>query len=303
LQLTLANQQLTEELKLQLGDRLPAAMTIAAKSMGMTMKEFSKAMESGSLSAEEFMPKFTEAMRQMAEPGLGKAFKSMMVAFNKMVSQGKLLVDAIFRSGVGELFTQIFNSLSDVFQIMQPIFSLLFSFASTFLKIVIFPIRLVIALIRDMTVMFDNWLKDSFGTGLNELMTGIGKVAAFISSIIGGIANTIGWILKGVAKVFGFTGTAQVGKSAFAALPKGTQETIQGYVAAGRAGAETAAKIGKGIAGSRYTKASAVGMGAQETGHYIYTNTTLELSGTAADALRENTRQSTTTAVPSNNRG
>ena len=301
MQLTLANQQLTEELKLQLGDRLPAAMTIAAKSMGMTMKEFSKAMESGSLSAEEFMPKFTEAMRQMAEPGLGKAFKSMMVAFNKMVSQGKLLVDAIFRSGVGELFTQIFNSLSDVFQIMQPIFSLLFSFASTFLKIVIFPIRLVIALIRDMTVMFDNWLKDSFGTGLNELMAGVGKVVGYIFTALGGIGKMINGIVKGIKWVLGVSPTAQAAKAASAGAVESGR--LANAASLAKSAKSTAASVGRVIGGRTYGSVTAGAMGAQEAGQYIFTNTKVEFTGEASDWIRQNTRQSTTTAVPSNNRG
>ena len=307
LQLTLANQQLTEELKLQLGDRLPSVMSIAAKSMNMTMAEFTKAMEDGRLSAVEFMPAFTKAMREMAAPGLDKAFKSMQVSFNKMVQNGKLLVDAIFQSGVGELFTQIFNSLSDVFQIMQPILSGLFSFASTILKVIIFPIRLAIAMIRDVIVLFDNWLKDTWGTGLNEIMAGLGKVAGYIVTIFGTVGKVVGAIfnpiIKGIRWLFGKSPTVGLGKKMMGDLPARHQETIMGYGKAAKEAASTAGRVGSAVLNSRYTKAVAVGAAGAEAGQYIFSETKVEFTGKAADMLRQNNRESSSRTVQSNVRG
>ena len=71
---------MSEELKLQLGDRMPAVMQIAAKSVNMTTDQFLKAMEEGKISAEEFLPAFSSAMRDLAAPGLDKAFKSVSFA-------------------------------------------------------------------------------------------------------------------------------------------------------------------------------------------------------------------------------
>lgn len=47
-----------EELRGQLGERLPGAFQIAARSMNMTTKELSKALEMGQVSAEDFVRAF-----------------------------------------------------------------------------------------------------------------------------------------------------------------------------------------------------------------------------------------------------
>jgi len=183
---------------LQLGDRLPAAMTIAAKSMGMTMREFTKAMEAGEITAEKFMPVFSKAMREMAEPGLERAFKSMEVAWKKMTQNAKLFVKALFESGIGDLFTSIFNTLSNVFQIMSPVISLLGGLITAVLK----PIFYVLEAITDAIAYLVNALDDALGGKLNEYMAMIGQIGGFLLSIFGKLASAIGWVVKGIGKLF-----------------------------------------------------------------------------------------------------
>lgn len=52
-----------EELTGQLGERIPGALNIAAKAMGMTNKELIKMVESGELMAEELLPKLARALK------------------------------------------------------------------------------------------------------------------------------------------------------------------------------------------------------------------------------------------------
>lgn len=52
-----------EELRQQLGERLPGAFQLAAKAMGMTTAEFDAFVSGGNLTAEEFLPKFAAALR------------------------------------------------------------------------------------------------------------------------------------------------------------------------------------------------------------------------------------------------
>jgi len=194
-----------EELKNQLGDRMPAVMSIAAKSMSMTTQELIKAMEQGEIAAKDFLPAFSKAMGEMAKPGLAKSFKTMNVAYKRMVQNGKLLVDAIFKSGIGDLFTQIMNTISDTFTIMQPIMSFLGGFLSSFLKAVIFPIRLAIALVADLVDLINYGLKEKFGTNLTEIFAFIGKAVGFLASLFTGIFNIVGkavsWIGKALSKI------------------------------------------------------------------------------------------------------
>ena len=52
-----------EELRGQLGERLPGAFQIAADAMGLTTKELDELVSSGNLTASEFLPKFAKALQ------------------------------------------------------------------------------------------------------------------------------------------------------------------------------------------------------------------------------------------------
>lgn len=54
----------SEELRGQMGDRLPGAFQIAARAMNMTTEELSAMMKKGKLSSEEFLPKFVEELER-----------------------------------------------------------------------------------------------------------------------------------------------------------------------------------------------------------------------------------------------
>jgi tape measure domain-containing protein len=59
----------SEELRGQLGERLPGAFQIAARSVGVTTQELGKLLETGQLTATEFLPRFTEELnRAFGEP-------------------------------------------------------------------------------------------------------------------------------------------------------------------------------------------------------------------------------------------
>ena len=53
-----------EELRRQLGDALPGALEIAARSMGMTTAAFNDAVSKGEIMSADFLPKFSRAVRE-----------------------------------------------------------------------------------------------------------------------------------------------------------------------------------------------------------------------------------------------
>jgi tape measure domain-containing protein len=53
-----------EELRGQVGERLPGAFAIAARSMGVTEAQLGKMMETGSVAADQFLPRFGEQMKR-----------------------------------------------------------------------------------------------------------------------------------------------------------------------------------------------------------------------------------------------
>lgn len=62
-----------EELKGQLGERLPGAFQIAAKAMNVTTEELSKMLEAGQITAEQFLPRFAAALQASVKGALPAA--------------------------------------------------------------------------------------------------------------------------------------------------------------------------------------------------------------------------------------
>ena len=57
----------SEELKGQVGERLPGAFALAAKALGMTTAELQKALENGEVKSAEFVRKFGRYMRKFRD--------------------------------------------------------------------------------------------------------------------------------------------------------------------------------------------------------------------------------------------
>lgn len=65
-----------EELRQQLGDRIPGAAQIAARAMGVTVQELFKMVEQGEVLSDEFLPKFARELRNTFGAGLPDAVNS-----------------------------------------------------------------------------------------------------------------------------------------------------------------------------------------------------------------------------------
>lgn len=73
-----------EELRQQLGERLPVVMSVAAKSMGMTTEKFTELVEKGQITANEFLPRFGSAMRRTFEKDVATAANGLQANVNRM---------------------------------------------------------------------------------------------------------------------------------------------------------------------------------------------------------------------------
>lgn len=66
-----------EELRGQLGERLPGAFVLSAKAMGVTTKELNKMLDDGEVLAVDLLPKLAHELRNLAAPGLGEAVSTL----------------------------------------------------------------------------------------------------------------------------------------------------------------------------------------------------------------------------------
>ncbi len=81
-----------EELRGQLGERLPGAFQIAARAMGVTTAELGKLLEQGSLASDVFLPKFAEELRKTFGTDASTRIESLASNFSRLRSEIQLAV-------------------------------------------------------------------------------------------------------------------------------------------------------------------------------------------------------------------
>lgn len=75
-----------EELRGQLGERLPGAFNIAARAMGVSTAELGKMLEQGALATNDFLPKFAAEMEKTFGAAAGEAANSAIANVNRLSS-------------------------------------------------------------------------------------------------------------------------------------------------------------------------------------------------------------------------
>lgn len=106
-----------EELRGQIGERLPGAFELAAKSMGLTTKAFNKLLSEGKIASNDFLPKFAATLKETFSGALPNAVNSTQANMNRLANLqtefalivGKMVNDSGFLKGVLEGF-ELFNA-------------------------------------------------------------------------------------------------------------------------------------------------------------------------------------------------
>lgn len=101
-----------EELKGQIGDRLPSALGLASKAMGVTNAQLLKMMETGTLMSKDFLPKFSEQLKKTYGDLVPLFQGTALKAFNDFDNAMLKLKDSIATSGLLDLVTKIMNNLT-----------------------------------------------------------------------------------------------------------------------------------------------------------------------------------------------
>jgi tape measure domain-containing protein len=111
-----------EELRGQLGERLPGAFQVAARAMGVTTQGLGKMLEQGQVFSEDFLPKFAAALNEQYAGSVEKASKSTSAQIERMktaIFQAKVAIGEAFRSSTLEglkTATDTFKKLQDVME-------------------------------------------------------------------------------------------------------------------------------------------------------------------------------------------
>lgn len=89
-----------EELRQQLGDRLPGALSAAAKGLGLTDAELIKLVESGNLAARDFFPAFSQGLKTLQGDTEG-----LVPTFNRLKNAFTTAAQALGDAGALEILT------------------------------------------------------------------------------------------------------------------------------------------------------------------------------------------------------
>lgn len=107
-----------EELRGQLGERLPGAFRIAADSMGVTTSELDKMLESGEVLAEDLLPKMAIRLKELFGPEVLEASNNLNASINRLKSNWVLWVDRVSKStGVINFFKRTVDAASQTLDI------------------------------------------------------------------------------------------------------------------------------------------------------------------------------------------
>lgn len=105
-----------EELRGQLGERLPGAFQIAARAMGVTTQELGKMLEQGQVLATDFLPRFAAQLQKELGGGVDAASKTAVAAFARFQNALTDMANNIAQSGVLELLARLANAFAAVIQ-------------------------------------------------------------------------------------------------------------------------------------------------------------------------------------------
>ncbi|MDX8383705.1 MAG: tape measure protein, partial [Ghiorsea sp.] len=109
-----------EELKGQLGDRLPGALGKAAKAMDTNVQSLTKMIEQGQVLASDFVPKFAKVLQEDYADAALIAGKTVAGSMRKVSAQFELLSGSVMNGGIvmGGL-AALLNVVSKAFETMN----------------------------------------------------------------------------------------------------------------------------------------------------------------------------------------
>lgn len=102
-----------EELRGQLGERLPGAFQIAARAMGVTTAELGKMLEQGQVLSDDFLPKFAAQLRKELAGSVEEAANSTQAALGRIDSAWADLKRTVADSGLGQAAAGQLSILTD----------------------------------------------------------------------------------------------------------------------------------------------------------------------------------------------
>lgn len=104
----------SEELRQQLGERLPGAVSMMAEALGVTMEELGKMLKAGEIVSSEALPKFADVLMEKFGPGLQNATLRAGNNLQKLRNEIQMFLEEVAQSGFMQELAVQFRTLTDI---------------------------------------------------------------------------------------------------------------------------------------------------------------------------------------------
>lgn len=108
-----------EELRGQLGERLPGAFQISARAMGVTTAELSKLLETGQVLSTDFLPKFAAQLKKELAGSVPEASRSAQSEINRLSTEWTLFKRNLADGAVGDVLVGTVRGAASSFRLFN----------------------------------------------------------------------------------------------------------------------------------------------------------------------------------------
>ena len=228
-----------EELRGQLGERLPPAMKIAADSMGVTVQRLNQLVENG-LDAEEFLAAFGPALQKAFAADAAKNAETLQGRINQLRNEFKLFLNDLGEGGVASGAATIFKDLTDaVGQVREALKTM----DPTTVEAVKAAFDQLYGAVREVFSTLFSAISDASDVldSMGALVSGVvgafagfdtaGEQVGFLTRVLQGVSILLGSISDGVYAIrIAFTAVTGVVQEFFAAIALGLSKVTFGQV-------------------------------------------------------------------------
>lgn len=180
-----------QELRLQMGNALPGAFEIAARSMKMTTAQLDALMSSGKLASTEFVPRFTAQLKRELGQGFEANIKSLDFALVNLSTAWQEFQAQILQGEAGEALADLVRQLTSILRSQNLL---------NFIRLIGKGLEIVIKNLKWILIWF-----------------GLNKIAQYIVSI-----KNLHWAIWDLATSTKFAGTStQILAEGYALLTSG----------------------------------------------------------------------------------
>ncbi len=201
---------MAEELRQQLGDRLPGAASIFARAFFIArgemddfgrvsqaqMRQFEEAMKDGTVYASQVLPIVARLMRQDMSEAAALMSEKILAEFNRLKNTFSVFSRDLFNLGLEKGFKNIIDSIENVLQdgpIRNAINSIVTGFASLS-EVIKNNIELIERVVATIATLLAISLGAAALAGLARMLQGVGIAAAALAATIAGIGDYfLGW--------------------------------------------------------------------------------------------------------------